>query len=68
MASLSRLDQMCRDFFEYDEDTGVPWSKHSIHAEVHAYINAYDARRRADLIYMNAYANRDAQSSIGTTD
>lgn len=34
-ASLSRLDQMCRDFFEYDEDAGVPWSKHSIHEEVH---------------------------------
>jgi adenylate kinase family enzyme len=57
-ASLSRLDQMCRDFFEYDEDTGVPWSKHSIHKEVQAYIDTYDARRRPDVIYMNAHGDR----------
>jgi adenylate kinase family enzyme len=57
-ASLIRLEQMCRDFFEYDEDVGVPWSKHSIHEEVQTYIDRYDARRRPDVIYMNAYADR----------
>jgi hypothetical protein len=48
---------MCRDFFEHDEDTGVPWSKHSIHEEVQAYIDAYDARERPDVIYLNAHGD-----------
>ena len=65
-ASLERLDQMCRDFLEYDEDAGVRPSKHSIHMEVQVYIDAHDARRRADVVYMNAYADRQAYSSSGT--
>jgi hypothetical protein len=67
--SLSRLDQMCRDFLEYDEDAGVRPSKHSIHEQVEAYIDAFDARRRPDVIYMNAYGDRvlgRAHPSSGT--
>ncbi len=64
-ASLLRLDQMCRDFLEYDEDAGVRPTKHSNYMEVQDYIDAHDARRRADVVYMNAYADRHAYSSIG---
>jgi adenylate kinase family enzyme len=53
-ASLVRLDQMCRDFFEYDEGAGIS-SKHPLYKEVQAYIDTYDARRRPDVIYMNTY-------------
>jgi hypothetical protein len=60
LASLSRLDQMCRTFFDYDEGAGVPPSKHSIHVEVQVYIDAYDARRRPDVIYLNAYIDRNS--------
>jgi hypothetical protein len=60
LASLSRLDQMCRTFFDYDEGAGVPPPERSIHVDVQAYIDAYDARRRPDVIYMNAYMDRNA--------
>jgi hypothetical protein len=56
-ASLVRLDQMCRDFFEYDEGAEVP-SKHPLYKEVQAYIDTSDARRWPDVIYMNAYGDR----------
>jgi adenylate kinase family enzyme len=57
-ASLLRLDQMIRDFFDYDEGAHL-LSKHRLYKEVQTYIDTYDARRRPDVIYMNAYADRN---------
>jgi hypothetical protein len=60
-APLLRLDQICRDFLDYDEDAIAPGGrKRSIHAEVQTYVDAYDARRRADVVFINAYADRHA--------
>lgn len=60
-ASLLRLDQMCRDFLDYDEDAIAPGAgKRSIHVDVQAYVDAHDARRNADVVFMNAYADRHA--------
>lgn len=54
-ASLLRLDQICRDFYEHDEsDVDVP-NDLPAYKEVAAYITAYDARRRCDVVYLNAY-------------
>jgi hypothetical protein len=59
-ASLTRMEQMCRDFLDYDEDAGVPINKHSIHQDVQAYIDSNDdPRRQADVIYMNAWGDRE---------
>jgi len=58
-ASLLRLDQMIRDFFDYDEGALHFPNKHRLYKEVQAYIDTYDARRRPDVIYMNAYADRN---------
>ena len=42
-ASLLRLDQICRDFFEYDEgDMDAPTDL-PLYKEVEAYIDTYDA-------------------------
>jgi hypothetical protein len=56
-ASLSRLDQMIRYFFEYDEGALHFPSKHRLYPDVQTYIDTYDARR-PDVIYMNAFADR----------
>jgi hypothetical protein len=54
-ASLLRLDQICCDFFEYDEgDMDAPTDL-PLYKEVEAYIDTYDARRRCDVVYLNAY-------------
>lgn len=54
-ASLLRLDQMCRDFYEYDEgDVDAP-DDLPAYKEVEAYIETYDPRRRCDVVYLNAY-------------
>jgi hypothetical protein len=52
-ASLVRLDQIRRDYFDYDEnaDTG---RRHPLYKEVEAYIAACDARRTPDVVYLNA--------------
>jgi hypothetical protein len=54
-ASLLRLDQIRRDFYEYDEGDMEAPSDLPAYKEVKAYIDAYDARRRCDVVYLNAY-------------
>lgn len=53
-ASLLRLGQIRRDFFEFDDGADAT-SEHPVYEEVEAYIAACDARRRPDVIYLNAY-------------
>jgi hypothetical protein len=55
-ASSVRLDQISRDFFDYDDLADTP-SQHPLYKEVEAYIVARNARLRPDVIYLNAYDN-----------
>jgi len=54
-ASLLRLELMCRDFYEHDEGDKEAPSDLPAYKEVEAYIDAYDARLRCDVVYLNAY-------------
>jgi hypothetical protein len=52
-ASLVRLDQIRRDYFDYDENSDSG-RRHPLYKEVEAYIAACDARRTPDVVYLNA--------------
>lgn len=55
IASPLRIDQICRDFYEHDEGDNEAPDNLPLYKEVEAYIAAYDARRRCDVVYLNAY-------------
>ena len=52
-ASPVRLDQIRRDYFDYDDNADAECS-HPLHRDVEAYIAACDARRTPDIVYFNA--------------
>jgi adenylate kinase family enzyme len=55
-ASLVRLDQMRRDFYDHDENADSI-EEDPFYEEVEAYIASYDARRRPDVVvYFNAWS------------
>ena len=52
-ASAVRLDLIRRDYCDYDENADAA-RRHPLYKEVEAYIAAHDARRRPDVVYLNA--------------
>jgi len=55
-ASLVRLDQMRRDFYDHDENADSI-EEDPFYEEVETYIASYDARRRPDVVvYFNAWS------------
>jgi hypothetical protein len=57
-AGCSDLDQLCRDFFDLD-DPGPPLGKSSyLGRDMKAYVASHHPKRRADVIYLNAWRER----------
>jgi hypothetical protein len=58
-AWLSEFDKMCRDFFKHDYGANLPLGPEVVH-EIERYIAKYNAKRCADVIYLNAWGDRDS--------
>jgi hypothetical protein len=56
---IERTSEAClvTDARDFDGDHHADTSSEPPYPEIEAYIKAYDARRKLDVIYMNAYAD-----------